>query len=293
MIRSMTGAGRARKVTEDFEFLVRIRAVNSRYLDVNIRIPQAYADFEHPLRQTVVGNLGRGKIDVYVEISDHRPNAVTATVNRQLVDAVLDASEYLSEKPGLNNDLDASTLLSMPGILVTEPTELADSKHFLESLQEVVREAIADLVSMREAEGARLQEDLQKRLVICRESVETIMTLAREHKNDHLSKLLQRIEELKEDLKVDEQRLEQEVALLVDRSDITEEIVRLRSHIEHALMLLEGDGVVGKKLDFFVQEMMREVNTIGAKSRNLELARMVIDVKAELEKIREQVQNVE
>lgn len=293
MIRSMTGGGRARRQINDFDVAVRFRAVNGKYLDLSVRLPSAFMDFEYALRQLCIERLGRGKIDLYIDIKDQRANSSSVEVNRSLINSMLDALSELHYREDIENKIDISTFLSIPGVLVIEPSELEDAEGFLAGLKEVVSEALSDLINMRLDEGAKLYVDLVGRLEKCVSAVKTMEKFAGEVQKEYLEKLRRRVNELANGLTIDSQRMEQEVALLVDRSDITEEIVRLRSHIGQMKKLLESDDVVGKKLDFLAQEMFREINTIGAKSKNAKLSKIVIDVKAEVEKIREQVQNVE
>ena len=293
MIRSMTGVGRARRISEEYDITVRVRSVNSRYLDLIIRLPNSFSEFEHALKQKCSQWIDRGKVDTQFDITDLRSETVKVALNTQLVDEIVEASEYILSKPEVGGGLDAAVLLNLPGVLKLESLELSDPEKIIAELGATAREAFDDLIKAREDEGAHIAEDLKARLKNCEVMLEKISGHSQELKESYFEKLCQRMQEFTSGLELDKQRLEQEAAILAERSDITEELVRLASHIKQALRLLEKGGVAGKKLDFIVQEMNREINTIGAKGRRADLSSVVVDFKAELEKIREQVQNIE
>lgn len=293
MIRSMTGVGMARRLSEEFDITVRVRSVNNRYLDMYIRLPNSFSEFEHALRQKCSQWVDRGKVDVQFEVTDLRSETVKVVLNNQLVDEIIEASEYIINKPEVGGELDTSVLLNLPGVLKLEALELVDPEKMLVDLEAVAREAFDDLIRTREEEGSHIADDLKSRLKKCEAMLEEISSQSQDLKASYFEKLSQRVQEFTSGLEMDKQRLEQEAALLADRSDITEEVVRLGSHIKQAVGLIENGGVAGKKLDFIVQEMNREINTIGAKGRRADLSSNVVDFKAELEKIREQVQNIE
>jgi uncharacterized protein (TIGR00255 family) len=293
MIRSMTGVGSARKTTEEFDIEVRVRSINNRYLDLNLRLPAFFMEFELPLRQGIQQLLERGKVDIYFDIKDLRNEPAQVALNRPMVDAILTAAEYLRQRPEIEGRIDAATLLGINGILNIEAKKPENPDEMLAFLSGITETAIKDMIAMREMEGAHIQKDLQMRLKICRSLLAQVADQSGEVKEEYFKKLKERIAEFTDGLEVDKERMEQEVALIVDRSDITEEIVRLQSHIDQAEGFLSAGGPVGKKLDFLLQEMNREINTIGAKGRKTDLSKTVVEFKSELDKIREQVQNIE
>ncbi|HUX07630.1 MAG TPA: YicC/YloC family endoribonuclease [Acidobacteriota bacterium] len=293
MIKSMTGVGNARTTNDEFDIEVRVRSVNNRYLDLNLRLPSAFYDFEHPLRQRLQQLLERGKVDLFFEIKDLRHDTVTATLNTQIIDAVLAQTSYLGDLPEIDGGIDAATLLGINGVLSIESRPLEDPDRLLARLGDTAEAAIKDMINMRETEGKNIREDLLKRFSACSEILDGIESQTDKVTEEYLRRLNERVAELTNGLNLDPERLEQEVAILVERSDITEEIVRLRSHLNQALQLLDSDKAVGKKLDFLIQEMNREINTIGAKGRKADMSSSVVEIKSEIEKIREQVQNIE
>ena len=293
MISSMTGVGSARRLNDQFDISVRVRSLNSRYLDLTIRMPQLYYEFEYPLRRRCLEILGRGKVDIHVEVRDLRSDVLKASFNLRLVEAVLEAAEFLRERPDVSGEFDPSALLSLPDVLSVEPAELDDPERFRRELERAAESAIAEMAGMRASEGEKIRDDIEERLGRCEAELSGIEESADQVRTEHLDRLRKRIKELTGGVEIDALRLEQEAVLLADRSDVTEETVRLRSHFGQMRGLLDVDGIVGKKLDFLVQEMNREINTIGSKSKNIEFSHAVIEIKSELEKIREQVQNVE
>jgi uncharacterized protein (TIGR00255 family) len=293
MIRSMTGVGSARQTTDEFDLEVRVRSVNNRYLDLNLRLPSAFIDFESPLRQRLQPMLERGKVDLYFDFKDLRSETISATLNKPMIDAILAEASYLKDKPELEGGIDVATLLGINGVLAIEPKKPEDPDRLLVMLSETAEAAIKDMIAMRETEGESIGRDLRMRLEACIGLLGQVENHADEVKTEYFEKLKERVAEYTKGMVIDSERLEQEVALLVDRSDITEEIVRLRSHLEQAAGLLETGGSVGKKLDFLLQEMNREINTIGAKGRKTDLSKTVVELKSDLDKIREQVQNIE
>lgn len=293
MIRSMTGSGSAQKTTADFDIAVSVKSINNRYLDIILRLPPIIKEYEHVLKRPCIQHLGRGKVEISVSLNDLRKNAVSAALNEPIVKALLDAAIALQDRPGVDGTLDVSSVISFPGALIIEPALIQHSENFLSEVSAVILEGIDDLNRMKDDEGRRIGEDIERRLDSCKRYVSQIETGSHNHKQEYRQKLSQRLQELTQGLEIDPQRLDQEIAFMAERSDISEEIVRLNSHLEQTSNLIGAGGVVGKKLDFLVQEMNREANTIGSKSKNLDINRLVIEVKSEIEKIREQVQNIE
>lgn len=292
-ICSMTGLGVASGANQDFEIGLKVQSVNSRYLDINIRMPSTYNEFEAELRDEMRKSVSRGKVDAYLDIRDLREDGVEPKVNLPLAKAYLDAVEQLPGAKQLNRTVNAADLLSYPHLLKLEPRQLDDAESFRKLLIGVMSDAMKQLRGSREKEAARLVEDMSVRMKKCSDMLDDIDSLSEDIKSGYKQKIQERITELLESEDLDEGRLEQEVAFLVDRSDITEELVRFRSHAESFHDIISKGGEAGKKLDFLMQELNREINTIGSKSKSAEINRSVVDVKAELEKVREQVQNIE
>ena len=293
MIRSMTGIGNCHKSNDDFDIRLKIQSVNSRYLDTNFRLHYIYSAFENDIRRIVNFKLGRGKLDLSFDIRDMRENSVKANLNESIISAYLSAAKEISKNKNVNKKVDVSQIIAFPHAVKLQTEAPDNDESFKKLLLEVTEAAIEDLIKSRELEGEKLTVDISSRLDICKQKIDAIEELTKDVKAEHILKIKDRIQEMLENVELDQQRLEQEVAFLVDRGDITEEIVRFNSHIDSMKELLKSDEVIGKKLDFTVQELNREINTVGSKTKKIEISRNVIEVKSELEKIREQVQNIE
>jgi uncharacterized protein (TIGR00255 family) len=293
IIKSMTGAGTARKANEEFDITIKVQSVNSRFLDVNIRLHHIYSQYEQLVRQTTRSLLGRGKVDINVDIRDLREDAINPVINQQVLDAYIHAITTLSKEEVVASDVRASAILSFPHAVKMEPRELENTEVFEKLLTETIEDAISDLIKARANEGEKLKNDIASRIEKSRKSLEEIEKYAGRIKEDYYTKIKERVIELMDQTELDEGRLEQEVAFLCDRSDITEEIVRLKAHFDRMFDFFQEKEPVGKKMDFLVQEMNREVNTIGSKSKNADISKYVIEIKSEVERIREQVQNIE
>lgn len=292
MVRSMTGFGRGEAVRDRYRVTVEARAVNHRFLDVALRLPKAAAGFEEGLRTMLAAKLSRGRVEVFVSVEEVGESLRPVKVDIPLARGYQEALGQLREALNLPGEVTVGMLLSLPGIIGTE--EANDPEALWEALAKATAAALNETVRMREAEGARLAADLKARLAMVGGRLEAIASRAPAVIDEYRSRLEDRLREALGEFPVDEGRLLQEVALLADRAGITEEVVRFRSHLAEAEATLTGaEAAVGRKLDFLLQELNREVNTIGSKANDLEIARSVIAVKAELEKIREQVQNIE
>ncbi|MGE5552690.1 MAG: YicC/YloC family endoribonuclease [Betaproteobacteria bacterium] len=292
MVRSMTGFGRGEAVQGRYRVTVEARAVNHRFLDVAPRLPKAATGFEDKVRAMVAGRLSRGRVEVFVSLEEAEEVPRPVRVDIPLARGYREALEELRAALALPGETTLEMLLNMPGVVAVEET--TDPETLGEALQEALTLALEELVRMREAEGLRLRADLEQRLATVGGAVETIAARAPAVVEEYRTRLEERVREVLGNFPVDEGRLLQEVALVADRISIAEEVVRLRSHLSEAAAILAGDeAAVGRKFDFLVQEMNREINTIGSKANDVQIAREVIAVKAELEKIREQVQNIE
>ncbi len=292
MIKSMTGYGKGEASAEQGVFTVEIRSVNHRYGEVSVRMPRTFISLENEVKRQISANLKRGKIDVTVQWEEAAGVESVPQLNNALAKGYYDTFSYLSRELGLLNEVPLSLILSQKGVLRDVSTIIEDSA-FLPQLTQAVGSAIAAIDGMRVREGEALAADLLARRRQIAEWVGQVSERTPSMVVEYKQKLALRLEQLLGDVELDPVRLAQEVALLADRCDITEELVRLNSHFaqfDEALRLKEP---VGRKLDFLMQEMNREVNTIGSKANDAAIATLVIQIKAEMEKMREQVQNVE
>lgn len=292
MANSMTGFGRASAANEGREITVELKSVNHRYLDLGFRMPRHVSFLEDEIRRILSERLTRGHVDVFITYRNTRTDARTAVFDSALLEAYLSAAEECAAKYGLRNDLTVSAALRLPDVIdVVEAEE--DREALVAVMTEALNAACGELVTMRRREGERLCADLIGRLETVLSIRERIAERAPSVVEEYRVKLNERIAAVLESVEVDTARLATEVALFADKANIDEELVRLRSHVAAAKDLLMSEGAVGRKLDFLVQEMNREFNTIGSKANDKELAAFVIEGKAEIEKIREQVQNLE
>lgn len=292
MVRSMTGFGRGECSRDGREFTVEIKTVNHRYFDIFIKMPRQIGILEDRVRELVSKAISRGKIDVYITYTNYGSDSKHVTIDEQLAKAYLTALEELKDKFSLADDISVSLLSKYPDVMKVEQCE-EDEEQLWEILKAAVEDAVASLVRMREAEGEAMKKALLERADVVEGVIEGIAARAPEVPKEYKTKLTDRISDLLEQQTVDENRIAMEVALFADRCSIDEELVRLRSHFGQMRQILGMDQPVGRKLDFLVQEMNREINTIGSKANDLEITRLVVDVKSEIEKIREQVQNIE
>lgn len=292
MIKSMTGFGRASGSQGGFEVTIELRSVNHRYFEFSARMPRAFQFAEEKLKALCQQSISRGKVEASVFIEDTNENATEIEINRQYADAYLKALKTLSKEYKLKNDVKASSFIGNSEMFKLRRKEI-DDEQVLEAVLPVAEEAIKSFIAMRETEGERLKADISSRAETILSKVSLIEARSPETVKAYSQRLEAKIKELLEDAKVDEQRLITETAIFADKVAVDEETVRLRSHIKQLSSLLEENGPVGKKLDFIVQEMNRETNTIGSKCQDVEIAHIVVDIKSEIEKIREQVQNIE
>ncbi len=292
MIKSMTGYGRAQHTTNGMDITIEIRSVNHRYYEFSSRITRGYGFLEEKIKGYLQSRICRGKVDVTVEIQQVDDVCAEVLVNHSLAQGYVNALHELAERYGIRDDLTASALARYPDILTVRKAEESEDKIWA-SVRPVLREAADRFVAMREAEGARLTADVQSRMRAILTNVGNVEKRSPQTVEAYKERLLQRINELVGDVQIDPQRILTEAAIFADRIAVAEETVRIRSHIAEMTEMLESDGGIGRKLDFIVQELNREANTIGSKAQDAQIAHIVIDMKAEIEKIREQVQNIE
>lgn len=293
MIKSMTGFGRAEYVSAERKITVELRAVNHRYLDLNIKMPKKFSMFDGAIRNLMKTYMQRGKVDVYLTTEDYLAGSSALKYNRQLAAEYLAYLKQMEEEFGLENDIRVSTLSRYPEVLTMEEQSI-DEEELWGILEQTIRQACEKFVETRVREGEHLKKDLLEKLYGLEEKVGLVQRRSPEVVDAYRTKLEAKVAELLEDNQIDESRIAAEVVIFSDKICNDEETVRLESHIHSMQSILQGkDGSVGRKLDFIAQEMNREANTILSKSSDLEISNIAIDLKTEIEKIREQVQNIE
>lgn len=290
----MTGYGQAVRQGGNLRIQVDMKSVNHRFGEISIRLPREWLAFEDRLRRMIAGRIRRGRVEVYVQAERMGDVPAEAAIDWALAGAYRRAAEELKERFSLAGDLTVSDLLAVPGVVAAGGT-LDAGEETASALAEAVGEALDQLCRMREAEGASLEADLRKRLAVLGGLAEEAARQAPLAVVQMRAKLTQRMRELLADagVRLDESRLAMETALMAERSNIDEELTRIRSHLDQFADMLESADPIGRKLDFLIQELNREINTIGSKSAQTELSVLVVEMKAELEKMREQVQNIE
>ena len=290
-MRSMTGCGAGRALRDGWEVTAELKTVNHRFLDLSMRLPRNISFLEPVIRESTGKGLKRGHVDVFVTVRNTESSAVSISVDGELARQYWEAGKAMFEAIGTENDLTVSRLLAMEG--VTTLTEKEMDQELVSALcAEAVEQAVEQVTAMREKEGTHLKEDLRFHLDQAADLREQILGRAPNVVSEYREKLENRLKSMISD-GVDPQRLAQEVAIMADRCAIDEELARLESHLRQMGAYLEAEGEIGKKMDFLIQEMNREANTIGSKAQDAEIARWVVDLKSEIEKLREQIQNVE
>ena len=292
MIKSMTGYGRAVETVNGREFTVEIRSVNNRYLDCSVRLPRILTFAEDAVKQAVKNAVSRGKVDVFISVHSEGGEEVQVSLNASVLQGYLSAMQQMVTEYGVKDDISVSSVSRLPEVFVVEKPEV-DEQQLLADLKSVVDKALCAYDEMRSTEGQALDRDLRSRGEKILELVSLVEQGNAQTVLDYRAKLEAKIREVLEDKAIDESRILTEAAIFADKVAVDEETVRLRSHLEQMNTMLSGNGPVGRKLDFLLQEMNREANTIGSKCTDVKLARIVVDIKAELEKIREQTQNIE
>ena len=292
MIKSMTGYGAAKGASGKMEISVEVKSVNNRYLDCSIKLPRVYNALEEPLKALVQKRISRGKTDVYILIDTTKDDDALIKINRPLAEAYINALRAMAEEYGILCDISALDIARFPDVLQAEKRE-ADAEKLCADISAVLEDALAGFDEMRAREGAKLYNDILARLTEIEKLTSAAEVISPASVAEYRKKLESRMTEILQTTDIDDSRILTEAALFADRVAINEEIVRLRSHIEQLRYLLESNEPVGRKIDFLVQEFNREANTIGSKGNDAEMAKTVVDMKAEIEKIREQAQNIE
>lgn len=288
----MTGYGRAQAIRDGLDITFEIKSVNHRYFDFSSRVPRSYAFLEEKLKAFVKEQVARGKIECYVHILEIDAQAADVVINAPLVEGYIRALNSLESEYGLRNDISVMQVGRMPEVLTVKKAE-ADEDAVWQAVMPVAQEAIDRFIAMRAKEGEKLKEDVLSRAETILANVAFIESQSEQTVKDYTARLSERIQEVLADTTIDEARILTEAAIFADKVAVAEETVRLRSHIAQLGDMLESEEAVGRKLDFLVQEMNREANTIGSKCQDVNVTKKVLDIKSEIEKIREQIQNIE
>ena len=292
MVKSMTGYGRAVETVNGREFTVELRSVNNRYLDCAVKLPRALSFAEDAVKQAVKGAISRGKVDVFISLRSESAQDVKITLNAPMVEGYIAAMRQMARDYGIREDISVSLLSRMPDVFTVDKPEV-DEEQLLSDLLSVVNKALERYDAMRTAEGKALENDLRSRGETILSLVEQVEAGSGQTVADYRTRLETKLKEVLANTAIDESRSLTEAAIFADKVAVDEETVRLRSHLDQMNNMLTTGGAIGRKLDFLLQEMNRESNTIGSKCSDVRLARIVVDIKAELEKIREQTQNIE
>lgn len=292
MIKSMTGYGKSEQTIDSLNVTVEIKSVNHRYFEFSARVPREYGFLEEKLKKYCNSLITRGKVECYVSVEDLEEREMEVNVNETLAAGYVKALKELSERFGLKDDISAVTLSRYPDVITLHKAS-EDEERIWNAVKTVAETAVSKFIEMRETEGSKLRGDILSRADYIIECVEFIEGRSPETVREYNEKLKQRMKELLGDAAVDEQRLLNEAAIYADKIAVDEETVRLRSHISQLREFMNSSEAIGRKLDFLVQEINREANTIGSKAQDVDIAKKVIAIKAEFEKIREQVQNIE
>ena len=292
MIKSMTGYGRSQAINNGLDISFEIKSVNHRYFEFSSRVSRSYQFLEEKLKSYVKSRVARGKIECFLHIAEIDAQAANVSVNKPLVEGYLQALESLEQAYGLRNDISVMQVARLPEVLNVTKAE-ADEEAVWQAVLPVVQLAVDKFIAMRETEGEKLKEDVLTRGQVILEKVAFVEERSPQTVKEYTERLSERIRQVLEDKTIDEARILTEAAIFADKVAVAEETVRLRSHIAQLGEMLEGSEAVGRKLDFLVQEMNREANTIGSKCQDVQVTKQVLDIKSEIEKIREQIQNIE
>ena len=292
MVKSMTGYGRAVETVNGREFTVEVRSVNNRYLDCSVKLPRSLSFAEDTVKQAVKNTISRGKVDVFLSVRSEGAEDVKVTLNTAMVEGYLAAMKQMAADYDIRDDISVSTLSRMNEVFTVEKPEV-DEDQLLADLMGVVNKALCSYDAMRTAEGKALEADLRSRGETILNLVSQVEAGSGQTVIDYRTRLENKLKEVLASTTIDESRILTEAAIFADKIAVDEETVRLRSHLQQMNQMLTSGGAIGRKLDFLLQEMNRESNTIGSKCSDVRLARIVVDIKAELEKIREQTQNIE
>ncbi|MBR1751200.1 MAG: YicC family protein [Ruminococcus sp.] len=292
MIYSMTGFGRERKIINNREIIVEVKSVNSRFCEFSTRTPRNYGYLDEKLKALFKSKITRGKVEVSVSIYNQEGADAQIAINKTVAEGYINALRSVTDELSLTDDLSLTSIMRLPDVFTVVKTE-DDEEEIWRDVSEVANAALDRFLAMRKTEGAKMYEDVLSRLVTIEENVTKIEERSPKVNDEYRERLYAKLKEVLEDKNIDDQRVLTEAAIFADKTAVDEETVRLRSHISQFRGLLDAAEPVGRKLDFMVQELNREVNTIGSKCQDLTITNMVVEMKAEIEKIREQIQNIE
>lgn len=292
MVKSMTGYGRAVETVNGREFTVEVRSVNNRYLDCTVKLPRNLSFGEDAVKQAVKTSISRGKVDVFVSVRSEGAQETAVSLNKPMAEGYLAVLRQMRQEYGLAGEITVSILAGLPDVFLLDKPPV-DEEQLLADFLSVVQKALANFDAMRRAEGTALAADLRGRGETILSLVEQVEAGSPQTVADYRARLEAKLKEVLANTAIDESRILTEAAIFADKVAVDEETVRLRSHLNQMNTMLDAGGPIGRKLDFLLQEMNREANTIGSKCSDVRLARVVVEIKAELEKIREQTQNIE
>ena len=292
MIKSMTGFGRGHEVLNGRDITVEIRSVNHRYYEFSSRLPRAYSFAEERLKSLLQGKISRGKVEVSVQVQNVTALSEKITANKEVIREYVEALREIKDELGLTDDLSLASVMRLPDAFTVVKAE-ADEEQLWEDLKTVAEQALVNFIRMRETEGARMKADISSRLSIIENNVNFVEERSPKIVEEYRKRLYDKMCEVLEGKVADENRILLEAGIFSEKTAVDEETVRLRSHIAQFREMLDSEEPIGRKLDFLVQEMNRETNTIGSKVQDIEVTKIVVDQKSEIEKIREQIQNIE
>ena len=291
MIKSMTGYGKSSLSINSREYQVEIKTVNHKYIDVNIKMPRIISYLEEDVRKLVVSRIKRGKVDIQISFENYSKDGNDVKINTELAQIYIQSLRELAEVENLSSNIEVTEITKLPDVLTIKSN--LDENETKEELLQVVNEAIDKLIQMRKIEGEKISKDILDKIARIEQKNEEIFSLSTGLIEEYVVKLETRVKELLKTEELDKSRLMQEVVIYADKCSVEEEVTRLRSHIYQLRYLINSEEPIGKKMDFLIQEMNRETNTIGSKANNLEITNTVVDIKTILEDIREQIQNIE
>lgn len=291
MVNSMTGYGKSTLSINSREYQVEIKTVNHKYLDTSIRMPRCLSSLEEDVRKEIASNLKRGKVEVSINFENHGKNINNIVINTELAKDYIRSLKKLADEEGLESNIEVTEITKLPDVLTIK--ENLDNDEIKKELLQVVQDAVNQLIEMRKKEGQKISVVILEKIDKINSKIFDISSLSIGLIDEYIVKLEKRIKELLKTDDIDKSRLMQEVVIFADKCSVEEEVTRLKSHIEQLKELINSDGATGKKMDFLIQEMNREINTIGSKANNLDITNNVVEVKTIIEDIREQIQNIE
>ncbi len=293
MIKSMTGFGKSHLIKNEREYQIEIKSVNHRYLDISVKMPKQFTYLEEEIKKAISSKINRGKLEVYITFYDHIAQDEEITINKEIAQLYIKQLQDLAKENNLSQNINVIDIAKLPDVL--NITSKQDDETIKEDILQVTNEALEKLIEMRTFEGNKIAEDLITRIDSIQEKVEEISSISTGLIEEYVVKLEKRIQDILKTEEIDKNRIAQEVVIFADKCSIEEELTRLKSHMAQFRKFINNDNkvAIGKKLDFIIQEMNRETNTIGSKANKLEIINNVVDIKTELENIREQIQNIE